>query len=56
VCLKPIKRDQSNPLRDSPALGLVGDEVEALAVANLVEPELMGGSGRSCDLPLLERR
>ena len=49
---EPIERRQAEPLGDRAALGLVGDEVEPLAVADLVEREAGGRSRRSSDLSL----
>ena len=40
--LEPIERAQAEPLGDGRALRFVGDEVEPLAVANLVEPQAVG--------------
>src|SRR4051812_3809833 len=38
---EPTGRLEAEPLGDGGALGIVGDEVEPLAVANLIEPQLM---------------
>ena len=40
--IQPLERAQSEAVGDCAALRLVGGKVEPRAVANLVEPEMMG--------------
>ena len=44
---EPVERGQTEPLGDRPPLRVVGDEVDPLAVANLVEPKRDGRNRRS---------
>ena len=52
---EPVDARQAEALCDRAALGLVGDKVEPLAVADLVEPEPMREPVGHSSLPFVER-
>lgn len=52
--LEPVDRSQRQAIGDGPTLGVVGHQVQPLAIANLVEPQMVREAIIHLKLPLLD--